>query len=58
MQIIITKIDCRIGHSCKIRCDVLIRASVREPSYSRNIPNNKGKQRVARYCCETKDNGE
>ena len=41
MQMIITKIGCRIGQSCKIRCDVLIRASVREPSRSRNIPNSK-----------------
>jgi hypothetical protein len=38
---IITKIGCRIGQSCKIRCDVLIRAGVGEPSRSRNIPNNK-----------------
>jgi hypothetical protein len=41
MQIIITKIGCRIGQRSKIRCDVLICASVREPSRSRNIPNNK-----------------
>jgi hypothetical protein len=39
MQIIITKIGCRIGQSSKIRCDVLICAGVGEPSRSRNIPN-------------------
>ena len=38
---IITKIGYRIGQSYKIRCDVLIRASVGEPSCNRNIPNNK-----------------
>jgi len=41
MQIIITKIGCRIGQSSKIKCDVLICAGVGEPSRSRNIPNNK-----------------
>ena len=41
MQIIITKIRCRIGQSSKIKCDVLICAGVEEPSRSRNIPNNK-----------------
>ena len=41
MQIIITKIGCKNDQSSKIRCDVLICASVGEPSCSRNIPNNK-----------------
>jgi hypothetical protein len=41
MQIIITKIGCRIGQRSKIRCDVLICAGVGEPSRSRNIPNSK-----------------
>jgi hypothetical protein len=41
MQIIITKIGCRIGQSSKIRCDVLICTGVGEPSRSRNIPNSK-----------------
>ena len=41
MQIIITKIGCRIGQSSKIRCDVLICAGVGELSRSRNIPNSK-----------------
>ena len=41
MQIIITKIECKIGQSFKIRCDVLIYAGVEEPSRSRSIPNNK-----------------
>jgi len=41
MQIIITKIGCRIGQSSKIKCDVLICADVREPSRSRNILNSK-----------------
>jgi len=41
MQIIITKIGCRIDQSSKIRCDVLIGAGVGEPSRSRNIPNSK-----------------
>jgi len=41
MQIIITKIRCRIGQSSKIRCDVLICAGVGEPSRSRDIPNSK-----------------
>ena len=41
MQIIITKIGCRIDQRSKIRCDVLICASVGEPSRSRNIPNSK-----------------
>ena len=41
MQIIITKIGCGIGQRSKIRCDVLICTSVREPSRSRNIPNSK-----------------
>ena len=39
MQIIITKMRCRIGQSCKIKCDVLIRAGVGEPNCSKNIPN-------------------
>jgi len=41
MQIIITKIGCRISQSSKIRCDVLICAGVGEPSRSKNIPNSK-----------------
>jgi len=41
MQIIITKIGCRIGQSSKIRCDMLICAGVREPGRNRDIPNNK-----------------
>ena len=41
MQIIITKIGCRIGQSSKIRCDVLICVGVGEPSHSRDIPNSK-----------------
>jgi hypothetical protein len=41
MQIIIIMIGCRIGQSCKIRCDVLIHVGVGEPSRSRNIPNSK-----------------
>jgi hypothetical protein len=41
MQIINTKIGCKIGQSSKIRCDVLICAGVGEPSRSRNIPNSK-----------------
>jgi hypothetical protein len=41
MQIIITKIRCRIGQICKIRCVVLIHAGVEERSCNRNIPNNK-----------------
>jgi hypothetical protein len=41
MQIIITKIGCKIGQSSKIKCDVLICAGVGEPSRSRNIPNSK-----------------
>ena len=41
MQMIITKIGCKIGQSCKIRCDVLIHTDVGEPSHSRNIPNSK-----------------
>jgi len=41
MQIIITKIRCRIGQSFKIRCDVLICAGVGEPSCSKDIPNSK-----------------
>jgi len=41
MQIIITKIGCRIGQSSKIRCDVLICAGVGEPSRTRDIPNSK-----------------
>jgi len=40
-QMIITKIGCRIDQSYKIKCDVLIRADVGEPSCSRNIPNSK-----------------
>jgi len=58
MQMIITKIGCRIGQSCKIRYDVLIRAGVGEPGRSRIIPNNKGEQRAAGYYYETGDNGE
>jgi hypothetical protein len=46
MQMIIIKIGCRIGQSCKIRCDVLIHASVGEPSRSRDIPNNKVSRRL------------
>jgi hypothetical protein len=41
MQMIITKIGYIIDQSYKIRCDMLICAGVREPSRSRNIPNNK-----------------
>jgi hypothetical protein len=41
MQIIITKIGCRLGQSSKIRCDVLICTGIGEPSRSRNIPNSK-----------------
>jgi len=41
MQMIITKISCRLGQSCKIRCDVLICAGVREPCRSKNVPNSK-----------------
>jgi hypothetical protein len=41
MQIIITKIVCKIGQSSKIRCDVLICAGVGEPSRNRNIHNSK-----------------
>jgi hypothetical protein len=41
MQVIIIKVECRIGQSCKIRCDVLIRAGVGEPSRNKNIPNSK-----------------
>ena len=41
MQIIITKIGCRISQRSKIRCDVLICAGVGEPSRNKNIPNNK-----------------
>jgi hypothetical protein len=41
MQMIITKIGYKIDQSCKIMCDVLIRAVVGEPSRSRNIPNSK-----------------
>jgi len=48
MQIIITKIWCRIGQSSKIRCDVLIYAGVREPSRSRDIPNSKMSRRLRR----------
>ena len=40
MQMIITKIGCIIGQSCKIRCDVLIHAGVGEPSRNRNILRN------------------
>jgi hypothetical protein len=29
------------GQSCKIRCDMLIRTNVGEPSHSRNVTNNK-----------------
>jgi len=48
MQIIITKIGCRIGQSSKIRCDVLICAGVGEPSRSRDIPNSKMSRRLRR----------
>jgi len=48
MQIIITKIGCKIGQSSKIRCDVLICASVGEPSRSRDIPNSKMSRRLRR----------
>ena len=41
MQMIITKIGCKIDQSCKIRCDVLIRDGVGEPSCSKNVPNSK-----------------
>ena len=41
MQIIITKIGCRIGQSCKIRRNVLVRTGVWEPSRGRNRTNNK-----------------
>jgi hypothetical protein len=41
MQIIITKIECKIGQSCKIRYDVLICAGVGKPSRNRNISNSK-----------------
>jgi len=41
MQIIITKIGCKISQSWKIRCDMLIRIGVGEPSRNRNIPNSK-----------------
>jgi hypothetical protein len=41
MQIIITKIECRIGQSCKIRYDVLICAGVGKPSRNRSISNSK-----------------
>jgi len=50
MQIIITKIRCRIGQSSKIRCDMLICTGVGEPSRNRDIPNSKmsrGLQRAA-----------
>jgi hypothetical protein len=43
---IIIKIGCRIDQSCKIRCDMLIRADVREPTCSRNIPNSKVSRRL------------
>jgi hypothetical protein len=46
MQMIITKIGCKIDQSCKIRCDVLIRAGVGEPSRNRNVPNNKMSRRL------------
>jgi len=48
MQIIITKIGCRIGQSSKIRCDVLIYAGVGEPSRNRDIPNSKMSRRLRR----------
>jgi len=41
IQMIITKIGCRIGQSCKTRCDVLICTGVKKPCRSRNVPNNK-----------------
>ena len=53
---IITKIRCRIDQSYKIKRDMLIRAGIGEPSRNKNIPNNKGEQRVVGYCCEIMDN--
>jgi hypothetical protein len=41
MQVIITKIGCRIGQSRKIMRNVLVRTGVREPSRVRNRTNNK-----------------
>jgi hypothetical protein len=41
MQVIIINIGCRIGQSCKIRRNVLVRTSVLEPSMSRSSTNNK-----------------
>jgi len=41
MQMIITKIGCRIGQSRKIRSNMLVRTSIREPSRGRNRTNSK-----------------
>jgi hypothetical protein len=41
MQMIITKISCRIGQSCKIRCDVMICIGIRELCCGKNVPNSK-----------------
>jgi hypothetical protein len=41
MQMIITEIGCRLGQSCKIGCNVLVRTSVLEPSRSRSITSSK-----------------
>jgi hypothetical protein len=41
MQMIITKISCRIGQSCKIRCDVMICTGIRELCCGKNVPNSK-----------------
>jgi len=41
MQMIITKIGCRIGQSSKIRCNVLVRIGVWEQSAAKNVTNNK-----------------
>jgi len=41
MQVIITKIGTRIDQSCKIRSNVLVRTSIREPISCRNRTNSK-----------------
>jgi len=41
MQMIITEIGCRLGQSCKIGRNVLVRTSVLEPSRSRSITSSK-----------------
>jgi hypothetical protein len=41
MQMIITKISCRIGQSCKIRCDVMICTGIRELCCGKNVSNSK-----------------